>query len=69
MIDRVVFEDDTQILTVAFKGAGSYRYFDVQRTTYDALCAAPSPGRYFNDCIRGKYRCEPERRRFRPAPS
>ncbi|HEX9932531.1 MAG TPA: KTSC domain-containing protein [Allosphingosinicella sp.] len=43
-------------------------YYGVPASMYDALKGAQSAGRYFNDCIKGRYRCafDPERRRFRP---
>lgn len=68
MIERICYDEDDRSLSIWFRGSGRYIYYDVPDSLYEGLKAAPSPGRYFNDCIKGRYRCEfdPERRRFRP---
>ncbi len=66
MIDRIAFEDDTETLTIWFKGSGKYLYEAVPRSIYDALARAASAGRFFNDCIKGRFRCRADasRRRY-----
>ncbi len=68
VIDRVTYDDDSGRLDIWFKETGRYVYFDVPRAIFDALKAAPSAGRYFNECIKRRYRCtfDPARRKFRP---
>lgn len=69
MIDRIGFDDDTGTLTVWFKGSRKYLYYAVPRALYDALGKASSAGRFFNECIKGRFECrfDPARRRQRPA--
>ena len=66
MIERICYDDDSAQLDICFRGGGRYFYFDVPEAIYDGLKAAPSAGRYFNERVRGRFRCEPERRKFRP---
>jgi hypothetical protein len=68
VISRVAYDEEQGALSIWFRATGRYIYHGVPKAVYDALRAAPSAGRYFNDCIKRRYRCEPdpERRRFRP---
>lgn len=68
MIDRVTFDDEAHTLCVSFRGASKYVYYEVPGTTFEALCAAPSVGTFFNAHIKGHFPCrrDPERRRFGP---
>jgi hypothetical protein len=68
MIDRALFDEEAGELTICFKGSGKYVYSGVPRAIFDALKSAASAGAYFNQCIKGRFRCraDPERRRFRP---
>ena len=68
MISRIAYDEAEQILSVWFKESGRYVYYGVPKAIYDGLCAAASAGRYFNEWVKGRYRCsfDPERRRFRP---
>jgi hypothetical protein len=66
MIDRALFDEERGELTLCFKGSGKYVYSGVPRAIYDALKTAASAGAYFNQCIKGRFSCRPERRRFRP---
>jgi hypothetical protein len=68
MIERVVFDDEAHTLCISFRQADKYVYYDVPATIFDALCAAKSAGRYFNEAIKGRFPCrrDPERRRFGP---
>lgn len=68
MIDKVAYDDQSGTLSIWFRQTGRYVYFDVPRAIFEALKAAPSAGRYFNECIKRRYRCtfDPARRRYRP---
>jgi hypothetical protein len=63
-INRIVFDDEAQTLAITFRNSGRYLYHGVPRAIYDALGKAQSAGRFFNDCIKGHFRCEPLRRRY-----
>jgi hypothetical protein len=68
MIERICYDDEERSLSIWFRATGRYIYHGVPGAVYEALKSAQSAGRYFNDCVKGRYRCEfdPERRRFRP---
>lgn len=68
LIERICYDEDEGSLSIWFRATGRYVYSDVPVGLYEGLKAARSAGRYFNDCIKGRFRCEfdPERRRFRP---
>ena len=67
-IHRIGFDDDTGILSIAFRETGKYLYYDVPVATFEAFCKAPSPGAFFNERIKDHFRCrrDHERRRFGP---
>ena len=44
-----------QLLRPEFSRGAVYEYFSVPLTVYEALLAAPSKGRYFNQAIRGGF--------------
>jgi hypothetical protein len=69
LISRIAYDDEASTLRISFRSGSLYVYFDVPRSEFDALKSAPSAGRYYNACIKGRYRCafDPERRRFKPA--
>jgi len=55
----VGYDRASAILEVQFRDSGDvYQYLDVPETTYRALLAAESLGRYFNREIRGRYEYE-----------
>lgn len=68
MIDRIAFDEARSTLCVSFRQTGKYVYHDVPTAIFEAMCKAQSAGRFFNECIKGKFRCrrDPERRRFGP---
>ena len=68
MISRIAYDDADEVLSIWFRETGRYVYSGVPAAVYEALRSAPSAGRYFNESIKGRYRCsfDPERRRFRP---
>jgi hypothetical protein len=67
-IERILYDEGARALSICFRETGRYIYSDVPREVYDGLKTAPSPGRYFNECIKRRFSCrrDPERRRFRP---
>lgn len=66
VIDRIVFDDDAETLSIWFRQSGRYIYEGVPRAIYDALARAPSAGRFFQEAIRGRFPCrrDPARRRY-----
>jgi hypothetical protein len=68
MIDRILFDEEAKTLSIWFKASGRYVYHAVPRAIYDGLARAASAGAFFNQCIKGRFRCEPDpaRRRHRP---
>ena len=69
MIQRIMFDDDAQELRVSFRSGLKYIYEGVPRAIYDALGRAASAGRFFNQHVKGRYRCRLDpagRRRYRP---
>ena len=68
MIARIGFDESDGTLSVWFRNARRYTYFGVPKAIYDGLRSAASAGRFFNDCVKGRFDCRPdaERRRFRP---
>ena len=69
MISRVAYDEEGEALSIWFRETGRYIYSDVPRAIYEGLRRAASPGRYFNEAVKGRFACRPapERRRFRPA--
>ena len=68
-IERVAYDEEEHALSIWFRETGRYIYSEVPRPVYEGLKKAPSPGRYFNECIKRRYPCrpDPERRKFRPS--
>lgn len=68
LIERVAFDEEANTLCVSFKSTGRYVYYDVPAALFEALCKAASVGTFFNEQIKGRFRCrrDPERRRFGP---
>jgi len=54
-ISFVEYDASTAELHVTFRTTGLYTYYGVPRHVYDALLAASSIGRFFNDNIRDQY--------------
>jgi hypothetical protein len=57
-IASIGYDDATETLEIEFKATGLYRYFSVPRALYDGLAQTPSPGKYFQQHIKGKYAWE-----------
>jgi hypothetical protein len=68
VIERIIYDEEAGALSICFRETGRYLYSGVPRAIYEGLKKAPSPGRYFNECIKRRFPCrpDPERRRFRP---
>jgi predicted metallopeptidase len=47
------YDDAHEVLQLEFRSRAIYRYFGVPALVYEALLAAPSKGKYFNQAIRG----------------
>ncbi|MDO7841909.1 KTSC domain-containing protein [Sphingomonas immobilis] len=68
MIERVCYDDAAQTMSIAFRSAIKYFYYDVPEPVFAAFCQAASAGTFFNEQIKGRFRCQrdPDRRRFGP---
>ncbi len=68
LIARIVHDEEERTLRVCFRHGPVYVYHDVPAHEFEALKTAPSAGRYYNNCIKGRYRCsfDPDRRRYGP---
>ena len=68
-IDRAEYRDESRTLDLWYSDGDRYSYFDVPRSLYEALLAAPSAGVFVNKEIKPHFAFELEegRRRFRPA--
>jgi len=52
----VGYDESRDLLQLEFRSRALYRYFAVPAVVHEALLAATSKGRYFNQAIRGRYR-------------
>jgi len=52
----VAYDEARGLLQLEFRSRAVYRYFDVPDKVHEGLLRAPSPGRYFNAEIRGRFR-------------
>ena len=52
----VGYDESSDLLQLEFRSRALYRYFAVPAAVHEALLAAPSKGRYFNQTIRRHYR-------------
>jgi hypothetical protein len=55
-VSEVGYDEASSTLEVVFKNSGVYQYFDIPKSEYELLIAAPSIGQYLNQNIKGKYR-------------
>ena len=51
----VAYDEARELLQLEFCSRAVYLYFGVPPTVHQALLAAPSKGRYFNQHIRGRF--------------
>ena len=52
----VDYDDWSHTLTIEFTSGGSYTFHGVPASVYQGLVNASSPGTYYNENIRGRYR-------------
>lgn len=52
----VGYDESSGLLQLEFRTRALYRYFAVPAAVHEALLAATSKGRHFNQAIRGQYR-------------
>lgn len=53
---RAEYDAESRVLYLWFPDStGAYGYRDVPEDVFDALCDAPSKGRFFSDHIRDRY--------------
>jgi hypothetical protein len=55
----VAYDEARQLLQLEFCSRAVYQYFSVPSAVHQALLAAPSKGRYFNQAIRGQFHYRP----------
>ncbi|WP_253204334.1 KTSC domain-containing protein [Sphingobium xenophagum] len=69
IIERAAYDDDAHSLCISFRQTGKYVYYGVPAAMFDALCKAASVGAFFNEQIKGRFRCrrDPERKRYGPS--
>lgn len=67
-IERAAYDDNERTLRLWFKGSGMYVYSEVPAVIFETLKKTESAGRFFAECIKGRYPCrfDPARRKFRP---
>jgi hypothetical protein len=51
----VAYDEALQLLQLGFCSGAVYQYFSVPSAVHQALIAASSKGRYFNQAIRGRF--------------
>ena len=54
-IAQAGYDPDTRTMEVEFTSGRSYTHVDVPPEVYDALVRSSSPGRFYNDNIKGLY--------------
>ena len=57
-IASIGYDAAEQILEIEFHATGVYRYFSVPVEIFETLRAAPSPGKYFLQNIKGRFAWE-----------
>lgn len=67
-IDRITYDEAARTLCIVFHGTGKYIYEGVPLALFETFCRSSSPGSFFNERIKERYRFrrDPERRRFGP---
>ena len=69
LLERIVFDESSGLLTVAFTGRRIYEYAAVPLDVFRDLCRAASPGQFYNRYIKGNFACrEVSPRRRYPLP-
>lgn len=52
VIEAIGYDPDRRELHIRFVDTGLYVYLDVDRATFDRLCAAASKGSHFNRAVK-----------------
>tara|TARA_R100000742_G_C4250456_1_gene68833 strand:+ start:700 stop:891 length:192 start_codon:yes stop_codon:yes gene_type:complete len=55
MINKVIFNFQTNTMKVEFTSGALYEYTNVDPAIYDELCKADSQGQFFNEKIKNNY--------------
>lgn len=55
LLEYIVYNSNTKILTVGFNNGQKYDYYEVPRGVFDEFMGANSAGKYYNRCIKGVY--------------
>jgi KTSC domain len=55
LIAALGYDEEHEILEVEFTSGDLYRYHGIPADVFDALCAARSKGKFFNEHIRDAY--------------
>lgn len=55
-IVRYAYNVETKVLTVQFKGGGTYEYADVPEHVFTKMKVTPSVGRFIGQEIKGSYK-------------
>lgn len=55
-IRGVDYDESTQKMTIYFRSSGGYTFYGVPWDVYTGLINSGSPGTYYNNHIRGRYR-------------
>ena len=68
LLERIAFDEGAGLLTVSFAGRRMYQYAAVPLALFRELCRAASPGRFYNNRIKGQFACREvsPRTRYRP---
>jgi hypothetical protein len=54
-VATVAYDEARDLLQLKFCSGAVYEYLGVSAAVYQALLHAPSKGKHFNDCIRGRF--------------
>lgn len=68
LIERITFDEAARELVVVFPDCRRYAYDGVPIEVFRELCRAASPGRFYNQRIKGSFPCRDvsTRKRYRP---
>jgi len=55
-ITRFGFDKPSGVLLIEFKKGGTYQYFDVPESVFDAMRVADSKGQFFAQNVKGVFR-------------
>ena len=67
MIVAIGYDDATEMLEVEFLSGAVYRYRGVHEDVFEAVRAAPSKGRFFNEQIKDAYHWQEAARAAHPS--